>query len=42
MNKQNKEAQEWKKKEEEYLKVLGEKDMDISFLKKNLKKLNLL
>jgi len=41
-NKQNKEAQEWEKKEEEYLKALGEKDMDISFLKKNLKKLNLL
>ena len=41
-NKQSKEAQEWQKKEEEYLKVLGEKDMDISFLKKNLKRLNLL
>jgi len=41
-NKESKEAQEWQKKEEEYLKVLGEKDMDISFLKKNLKRLNLL
>ena len=41
-NKDSKEAQEWQKKEEEYLKVLGEKDMDISFLKKNLKRLNLL
>jgi transposase-like protein len=41
-NKESKDAQEWQKKEEEYLKVLGEKDMDISFLKKNLKRLNLL
>ena len=41
-NKQSKEAHEWQKKKEEYLKVLGEKDMDISFLKKNLKRLNLL
>jgi transposase-like protein len=41
-NKESKDVQEWQKKEEEYLKVLGEKDMDISFLKKNLKRLNLL
>lgn len=41
-NKESKDGQEWQKKEEEYLKVLGEKDMDISFLKKNLKRLNLL
>jgi len=41
-NKQSKETQEWQKKEEEYLKALGEKEMDINFLKKNLKKLNLL
>ena len=41
-NKESKEEKEWEKKEEEYLKALGEKDMDISFLKKNLKRLNLL
>jgi transposase-like protein len=40
--KENKEEKEWEKKEEEYLKALGQKDMDINFLKKNLKKLNLL
>jgi transposase-like protein len=40
--KDNKEEKEWEKKEEEYLKALGQKDMDINFLKKNLKKLNLL
>lgn len=41
-NKENKEEKEWEKKEEEYLKAIGQKDMDINFLKKNLKKLNLL
>jgi transposase-like protein len=40
--KDNKEEKEWEKKEEEYLKALGQKDMDINFLKKNLRKLNLL
>jgi transposase-like protein len=40
--KENKDEKEWEKKEEEYLKALGQKDMDINFLKKNLKKLNLL
>ncbi len=38
----NNEEKQWEKKEEEYLKALGQKDMDINFLKKNLKKLNLL
>jgi hypothetical protein len=40
--KENKDEKEWEKKEEEYLKALGQKDMDINFLKKNLKKLNFL
>ena len=41
-HKENKEEKELEKKEDEYLKALGQKDMDINFLKKNLKKLNLL
>lgn len=38
----NKEEKEREAREDEFLKLIGEKDLEINWLKKNLKKLNLL
>lgn len=40
--KDGKEEREREAREEEYLRMLGEKDLEINWLKKNLKRLNLL
>jgi len=38
----NKAEKEREEREDEFLKIIGEKDLEINWLKKNLKKLNLL